>query len=60
MHYVIGDIHNEAKKLRSILSQINMEPEDELILLGDLFDRGGIQLDPVGEKKNDTLFIQYI
>ncbi|MEE1101319.1 MAG: metallophosphoesterase [Agathobacter sp.] len=47
MHYVIGDIHNEAKKLRSILNQINMGPQDELIVLGDIFDRGGVQPNPV-------------
>lgn len=40
MHYVIGDIHNEAKKLKSILNQIKLNPNDELIVLGDIFDRG--------------------
>lgn len=40
MHYVIGDIHNEAKKLKSILNQIKFNPNDELIVLGDIFDRG--------------------
>ena len=48
MHYVIGDIHNELRKLRSILNQINIRPEDELIVLGDVFDRGGTDADPVG------------
>lgn len=48
MHYVIGDIHNEAKKLRSILEQINIGAGDELIVLGDIFDRGGDEPDPVG------------
>lgn len=39
MHYVIGDIHNEAKKLQSILNQIKIKPQDSLIVLGDIFDR---------------------
>ena len=47
MHYVIGDIHNEAKKLNSILEQIHITQEDEVIVLGDLFDRGGTEPDPV-------------
>ena len=36
MHYVIGDIHNEAKKLQSILNQIKIKPQDSLIVLGDI------------------------
>lgn len=48
MHYVIGDIHNEAKKLDDILCQIHMTQDDELIVLGDIFDRGGSEPDPVG------------
>ena len=40
MHYVIGDIHNEAKKLKIILNQIKLSPNDELIVLGDIYDRG--------------------
>lgn len=48
MHYVIGDIHNELQKLKSILNQIKLSAEDELIVLGDVFDRGGIDADPVG------------
>lgn len=47
MHYVIGDIHNEAKKLQSILNQIKIKPQDSLIVLGDIFDRGGTEADPV-------------
>lgn len=46
MHYVIGDIHNEAKKLDNILEQIQLTSDDELIVLGDLFDRGN-EPDPV-------------
>lgn len=48
MHYVIGDIHNELGKLRSILKQIELKPDDELIVLGDVFDRGADKPDPVG------------
>lgn len=48
MHYVIGDIHNEIRKLDDILEQIQPTDDDEVILLGDLFDRGGEGADPVG------------
>ena len=33
MNYVIGDIHNELEKLKSILKQIELKPDDELIVL---------------------------
>ena len=48
MHYVIGDIHNDLKKLKQILKQINITKDDELIVLGDVFDRGGETADPFG------------
>ena len=48
MHYVIGDIHNDLKKLKQILKQINITRDDELIVLGDVFDRGGETADPSG------------
>ena len=48
MHYVIGDIHNDLKKLKQILKQINITRDDELIVLGDVFDRGGETADPFG------------
>jgi predicted phosphodiesterase len=48
MHYVLGDIHNELQKLNTVLKQIQLKNTDTLILLGDLFDRGGTNPDPVG------------
>lgn len=48
MHYVMGDIHNESVKLQRVLDQIHISVNDELIVLGDLFDRGGANPDPVG------------
>ena len=48
MHYVMGDIHNESVKLQRVLDQIDISVDDELIVLGDLFDRGGANPDPVG------------
>ena len=48
MHNVIGDIHNDLKKLKQILKQINITRDDELIVLGDVFDRGGETADPFG------------
>lgn len=48
MHYVIGDIHNENRKLQSMLKKISFGENDHLYMLGDLFDRGGERADPVG------------
>lgn len=48
MHYVIGDIHNELKKFDNILEQISIREDDQVYILGDLFDRGGTEADPVG------------
>ena len=51
MHYVIGDVHNDAGRLHQILDMIGFkqdgEEADHLYLLGDLFDRGGAAADPV-------------
>ena len=46
--YVIGDIHNSLKKLDKMLKLISPSMQDQIILLGDLFDRGGADPDPVG------------
>ena len=35
------------KKLKQILKQINITRDDELIVLGDVFDRGGETADPL-------------
>lgn len=48
MNYVIGDIHNNNKKLQNMLKQISFGPDDHVYLLGDLFDRGGNDADPAG------------
>ena len=48
MHYVIGDVHNDAGRLRRMLDDIRFKKDgenaDHLYLLGDLFDRGGCLL----------------
>lgn len=40
--FYIGDVHNEADKLMSILDQIEAQlgPNDHVVFLGDLVDRG--------------------
>jgi hypothetical protein len=40
--YYIGDVHNEADKLMSLLDQVLLDflPEDRIVFLGDLVDRG--------------------
>ena len=40
-HYIIGDIHNSIKEFNSIIDQIAPSRQDEIVLLGDAFDRGG-------------------
>ncbi len=39
MNYVMSDIHGHKKRFESILSQINLQPEDRLYILGDVIDR---------------------
>ncbi|MCR5092926.1 MAG: metallophosphoesterase [Lachnospiraceae bacterium] len=46
--YIIGDIHNAAKKLDKLLTLISPSMQDRIFFLGDLFDRGGADPDPVG------------
>ena len=46
--YVIGDIHNSSSHLEGILEQISPTIQDHVYLLGDLFDRGEADPDPVG------------
>ncbi len=46
--YVIGDIHNSIKKLDNLLTLISPSMQDQIFLLGDLFDRGCADPDPVG------------
>lgn len=48
MQFVVSDIHNDNLKLRRLLQTISFTSEDHLTLLGDLFDRGGENADPVG------------
>lgn len=46
MIYVISDIHGNKKAFDSILNQINLQPNDDLYILGDIIDRQeyGIEL----------------
>ena len=46
--YVMGDIHNSKTKLELMLEKISFGHADHIFLLGDLFDRGGSEPDPVG------------
>ena len=39
MTYVMSDIHGNLKRFRSVLEQINLQPEDTLYVLGDVLDR---------------------
>ncbi len=46
--YIIGDIHNSIKDFNNVIDQIAPSRQDEIVLLGDVFDRGGADSDPVG------------
>ena len=39
MTYVLSDIHGNIVRFESIMSQINLQPEDTLYILGDVIDR---------------------
>src|SRR5262245_14598655 len=43
--WVVGDVHGCAAELGRLLEALALGPEDELVLLGDLFHRGP---DPLG------------
>lgn len=40
MRYAISDIHGCSKTLRAALKDIDLQPDDELFLLGDYINRG--------------------
>ena len=39
-YIAITDIHGELQKLESVLSQINIKPDDVFVFMGDYIDRG--------------------
>lgn len=39
-HYVLSDIHGDAKRFHAMLEKIRFSAEDTLYILGDIFDRG--------------------
>lgn len=46
MHYVMSDIHGNRRRFDAVMSQIDLQPEDTLYVLGDVIDRHpyGIEL----------------
>ncbi len=48
MNYVLSDIHNDNLRLKKMLEKISFSTDDHLFVLGDLFDRGGTDADPIG------------
>jgi len=38
--YCISDIHNDLDSFRKMLKRIDFSPEDQMYILGDIFDRG--------------------
>jgi len=39
-HYIFGDVHGSGAELNALIQKISPKAEDELILVGDVFDRG--------------------
>ena len=39
MIYVMSDIHGNMSNFKSVLKQIDLQPEDTLYILGDVVDR---------------------
>jgi hypothetical protein len=65
--YMIGDIHNEATKLREVLDQILplLTPDDHIVFCGDLINRGGqaaltieILVDLIRKYLNQVFFVR--
>ena len=46
MTYVLSDIHGNLQRFESIMTQINLQTNDTLYVLGDVIDRyaGGIKI----------------
>lgn len=60
MHYVLSDIHGDRDAFDTVLSLINLRPNDHLYILGDVIDRGqyGIELlQRIRTKENSTLLL---
>lgn len=60
MTYVLSDIHGNSQRFQSILSQINLQPEDTLYILGDVIDRypdGGRLLRRIMKMPNAKLLL---
>lgn len=45
MTYCISDIHGEIDRFRAMLKIIQLAPEDQLYILGDVIDRGSAGID---------------
>lgn len=48
MHYIISDIHNDNERFEVLLERLQLQKEDKVYILGDLFDRTNYNPDPVG------------
>ena len=52
--WVIGDVHGFNETLRYALEQLELTPEDRVVLLGDLIDRGPDSFDVVRMAREDS------
>ena len=49
MIYVMSDIHGNMRRFRSVMEQIDLQPEDTLYVLGDVIDRYPFGIDILEE-----------
>jgi len=60
MHYILSDIHGNKEAFDTMLSLIDLQPEDHLYIIGDVIDRGvhGIELlQQIRKMQNCTLLL---
>ncbi|MBQ8109023.1 MAG: metallophosphoesterase [Clostridia bacterium] len=60
MHYALSDIHGDSAAFDAVLALIDLQPEDQLYVIGDVIDRGpdGIALlQRIREMPNATLLL---
>ena len=51
--YVVSDVHANFNALQRLLKKIEFRPEDQLICLGDIIDRGDNPLETIYFLKNN-------
>ena len=58
--WVIGDVHGHCDALENLIAEINPNPGDRIVLMGDLIDRGpdSCRVVQIGKERADTFAIR--